>query len=380
MIYLDHNATTPMDPQVLEAMLPYLKEHFGNPSSESHPYGWQAKAAVEHARKLVASVIQASPEEVIFTSGATESNNLALLGYARANGQFGKHLITVSTEHKAILDTCHQLEREGFEVTYLNVDHKGFINIEELKKSIRKDTILISVMAANNEVGTLQDIKKIGEIAHENNICFHSDAAQAFGKMNIDVNELNIDMLSISGHKIYGPKGVGALFIKKKKPKLELQALNFGGGQEGGLRPGTLNVAGIVGLGKSSEIVLSSLEKDQEHLQSLNKLFLSSLQNQLSDIVINGPKENRLCSNLNLSFIGVPSAALMMELREVAVSSGSACASGNASASYVLQAMQLSEKKIQSAIRFGFGRFNTQEEILKAAELVIQAVKKLRGT
>ncbi len=379
MIYLDNNATTPLDPAVLESMLPYFKQYFGNAASHSHALGWQAKAAVDHARKQIAEALCATAEEIIFTSGATESNNLAVLGYARANRDFGRHLITVATEHKAILDPCQQLEQEGFEVTYLPVNSAGLIDLKELQAAIRTETILISIMAANNEIGTLQALASIGKIAKTHHICFHSDAAQAFGKISLDLQKTNIDMLSLSGHKIYGPKGVGVLYIRQKKPKLQLQPLLFGGGHERGLRSGTLHVPEIVGFGKAAEIAMERFEKDQQHLENVRKTFLSTLQKEIPELEINSPLENRLCNNLNLSFPGVSGEALMMELRDLAISSGSACSSASPEPSHVLKALGFSKKRIKSSIRFGFGRFNTEAEILKATDLIIKAIDKLKS-
>jgi cysteine desulfurase len=376
---MDHQATTPVDPEVREAMLPYFGEIFGNAASKSHSFGWRAEAAVEAAREQVAACLSAEASEIFFTSGATESNNLALFGAARTLRSRGNHLITCATEHKAILDPCAQLAKEGFRVTYLPVDPEGHIDLEKLKSSIKKDTILISLMAANNEVGTLHPLKEIGEIANKAGVLFHSDAAQAVGKIPIDVGKNNLDLLSLSAHKFYGPKGIGALLVRKKNPPLRLEPIFFGGGHEKGLRSGTLNVPAIVGMGAALKKARRVMEEDGARLEILRRKLWDQLHALIKDIQFNGPMESRLPGNLNITFTGVPSERLMMEMKEVAVSSGSACTTADPKPSHVLKAMGLSDPAVKSSIRIGLGRFSTEEEVEYVARRIAELVSKIRG-
>ena len=377
MIYLDYQATTPCDPKVLEKMLPYFCDIFGNPHSRSHAFGWEAEEAIEEARGLVAQVIGADPKDVIFTSGATESNNLALKGVARFYKK--PHMITCMTEHKCILDSCRFLEQEGFKVTYLPVQSNGILDLECLKEAITEETGLVSVMAVNNELGVIQPLKEIGALCRERNIFFHTDAAQAFGKIPLDVNEMNIDLLSISGHKIYGPKGIGALYVRRKPHRVRLEPLIHGGGQERGLRSGTLPTPLCVGLGEASKIALSMMDSETARLQNLARIFYEGITKELSHVYLNGDSIRRLPGNLNLSFSGVEGEGLMMSMKNLAVSSGSACTSSSLEPSYVLKALGVSEELSHTSIRFGFGRFTTQDDAQKALEDLIRAVKKLRG-
>jgi cysteine desulfurase len=377
-IYLDNHATTPVDPRVLDAMLPYLKDKFGNAASRQHSFGWEAEGAVEIARKQIAKLINANHREIIFTSGATESINLAIKGVAYAYSSKGKHIITSQIEHKAVLDTCKRLEKQGFKITYLPVDKYGLVDPDDLRRSITPDTILVSIMFANNEIGTIEPIDEIGKICAEMNVLFHTDAAQALGKVSIDVRSMNIDLMSISAHKIYGPKGIGALFIRKRRPSIKIIPLIDGGGHEGGLRSGTLNVPGIVGFGKACEIAEAEMVDESERIKNLRDKLQFGILNQLDDVHLNGHPEKRLPNNLNLSFAGVESEALMMGMKEIAVSSGSACTSASVERSHVLRAIGLSEDLVASAIRFGIGRFNTEEEIDYAVEKVVSVVKQLR--
>ena len=377
-IYLDNHATTPVDPRVLDAMLPYLKDKFGNAASRQHSFGWEAESAVELARKQIAKLINADHREIIFTSGATESINLAIKGVAYAYSSKGKHIITSRIEHKAVLDTCKRLEKQGFKITYLPVDRYGLVDPDELKKAITGDTILVSIMFANNEIGTIEPIEEIGKICRERGVLFHTDAAQALGKVHIDVRSMNIDLMSMSAHKIYGPKGVGALFIMRRMPRIKLVPLIDGGGHEGGLRSGTLNVPGIGGFGKACEIAEAEMVDESERIKNLRDKLQFGILNRLDDVYLNGHPERRLPNNLNLSFAGVESEALMMGMKEIAVSSGSACTSASVERSHVLRAIGLNEDLVASAIRFGIGRFNTEEEIDYAVEKVVEVVKKLR--
>ncbi|MCD6452405.1 MAG: cysteine desulfurase NifS [Acidobacteria bacterium] len=368
VIYMDHNATTPLDPAVLEAMLPYLKEHFGNPSSTTHQYGKVAREAVEEAREKVARLIKARREEIIFTSGATESDNLAIKGVAYAYKDKGNHIITSSIEHKAVLNTCHFLEEEGFKVTYLPVDRYGLVDPDDVKKAITKETILISIMQVNSEVGTIEPIEEIGRIAKEKGIIFHTDAVQGVGKIETDVGKLNVDLLSISGHKIYGPKGVGALYIRKG---LKLIPLIHGGGQERSIRSGTENVPGIVGLGKACEIAGEVMEKEAEKLTYLRNKLVEAVLSEIPDSQLNGHPERRVPGNANFSFRGVEGESLILSLKDFALSSGSACTSASLKASYVLLAMGLPEAIAHCSIRVGLGRGNTEEQI----DLLIKELK-----
>ncbi len=377
-IYLDNHATTPLDPRVLEAMLPYLTEKFGNASSRQHQFGWEAEAGVELARKQIAELINANPKEIIFTSGATESINLALKGTALAYSEKKNHIITTQIEHKATLDTCKRLENMGFKIDYVPVDRYGLVDPDEIKKRITSETILVSVMFANNEIGTIEPIEEISKICAERGVLFHTDAAQALGKIPIDVQKLNIDLMSMSAHKVYGPKGVGALFIKKKTPKIKIIPLIDGGGHEGGLRSGTLNVPGIVGFGKACEIAKAEMEEEAKRAKYLRDKLQNEIMNKLEDVYLNGHPTNRSPNNLNLSFFGVESEAIFMGMKEVALSSGSACSSASVEKSHVLKAIGLNDDLISSAIRFGIGRFNTEEEIDYVIARIVEVVKHLR--
>jgi len=377
-IYLDHHATTPVDPRVLDAMLPYFTEKFGNAASRNHEYGWRAEEAVENARAQVARLVNASPKEIVFTSGATESNNLAIKGVAEFHGEKGNHAITQVTEHKAVLDTCKRLEKSGFEVTYLNVSQEGLVRMDELTGAIRRGTILISVMYANNEIGVVQPIAEIGRIAKQKKILFHVDAAQAVGRIPVDVQKDGIDLLSISAHKLYGPKGIGALYVRRKDPRVQIAALFDGGGHERGMRSGTLNVPAIVGFGKACEIAQKEMPGESEKHKALRDRLKDALANGLDGTTINGSMLHRLPNNLNISFSGVEGEALLMGVSDVAVSSGSACTSANIEPSYVLRALGVSTDLAHSSIRFGIGRFNTEEEIDYAASRVVDMVKRLR--
>lgn len=374
-VYLDYAATTP-DKRVAEKMIPYLCEKFGNPASSSHAFGWEAEEAVEEARKHIADLINADSKEIVFTSGATESNNLAIKGAAQFYKTKGKHLITVKTEHKAVLDTMRELERQGFEVTYLNVQENGLLDLEELKSAIRPDTILISVMWVNNEIGVIQNIPEIGKICRENKIVFHVDAAQACGKTPVDVEAANVDLLSMSGHKIYAPKGIGALYVRRK-PRVRLEAQMHGGGHERGFRSGTLPTHQIVGMGEAFRLAKLELEKDTAHALKLRKIFLQGI-NGIEEVYINGDLENRVATNLNVSFNFVEGESLIMAVKELAVSSGSACTSASLEPSYVLRALGRNDELAHSSLRITFGRMTTEEEVKFAAELIKSKIGKLR--
>jgi len=377
-IYMDNHATTRVDPRVLEAMLPYFTEKYGNAASRNHEFGWKAEEAVETARGQIARLIHSSPREIVFTSGATESDNLALKGVAEAYRAKGNHIITQATEHKAVLDTCKRLETSGCEVTYLPVAKDGRIDPGELRRAITPKTILISIMHANNEIGVLQPIEEIGKIAKEKSVIFHVDAAQSAGRIPIDVEKLGIDLLAISAHKIYGPKGVGALYVRRKNPRVELSPMIDGGGHERGMRSGTLNVPGIVGLGKACELCEKEMTAENERLRALRDNLKDAILSRLDDTSINGTMEQRLPNNLNLSFAGVEGDALLMGINDVAVSSGSACTSATLEPSYVLRALGVPEDLAHSSIRFGLGRFNTEEEVDYVAGRVVETVKRLR--
>ncbi len=377
-IYLDCNATTPLDERVLKTMLPYFTEHFGNPASITHQYGWEAEAAVKKAREILATAINATPEEIIFTSGATEANNLAIKGVAEAYFNKGKHIITIATEHNAVLDPCAYLQNLGFEVTYLPVNTDGIINITSLEKALRDDTILVSVMAANNEIGVLQPLPKIGEMCKENSIIFHTDAAQAIGKIPLDVQAMNIDLMSLTAHKIYGPKGIGAIYVRRRDPRVKLASQIHGGGHERGMRSGTLCTPQIVGFGKAMEVALAEMELEAKRLTTLRQRLWEKLQT-LENIFLNGHPTQRLPGNLNISVEGVDGQALLLGLQGVmAVSSGSACTSAKIEPSHVLQALGRPEKLAYASVRFGIGRFNTVEEIDIVAEQAIATIKSLR--
>ncbi|MEE2904689.1 MAG: aminotransferase class V-fold PLP-dependent enzyme [Myxococcota bacterium] len=427
-IYLDNNATTPVDPEVFEAMAPFLQDKFGNAASRSHAYGWVAEEAVDYAREQVAKLIGARSQEIIWTSGATESDNMAIKGVARMYGmtdaekvmidalakghvdgsipnaadilpgRFGRldfesiaekgafevfkskgdHIITLPTEHKAILDSCKRIEKDGFRVTYVPVKANGLVDLEELEKAITDKTIVVSIMMGNNEIGVVQPVKEIGELCRKHKVLFHTDAVQAIGKIPVNVDEMNIDLMSLSGHKMYGPKGVGALYVRRRNPRVRVEALIDGGGHERGMRSGTLNVAGIVGMGKAAEVALRKLEAEQTRTTELRNKMWTRLQEELDELYLNGDEKERLPGNLNISFAYVEGEALMMAIKDCAVSSGSACTSASLEPSYVLRALGVGEELAHTSIRFGIGRFTTEEEVDNAVELVIAKVKKLR--
>lgn len=377
-IYLDNHATTPMDPRVLDAMMPYFTEAFGNAASRNHSFGWVAEEAVEKARKQIADVIGATSKEIVFTSGATESNNLAIKGVAEMYAQKGNHIITAATEHKAVLDTCKRLEKHGARVTYLPVQTNGLVDLDQLRDAITDKTILVSVMYGNNEIGTIQDIPAIGRICKEKGILFHTDATQAVGKIPVNVIADNIDLLSCSGHKIYGPKGVGALYVRRKSPRVQLTAQMDGGGHERGMRSGTLNVPGIVGFGKAAQLCHDELAQEAARASFLRDKLKDVLMAELDETYINGTMEHRLPQNLNISFAYVEGESLLMGINDIAVSSGSACTSATLEPSYVLKALGAGDDLAHSSIRFGIGRFTTEEEVDYTAAKVIDVVRKLR--
>ena len=377
-IYLDYNATTPVDKRVLEKMLPYFSEHFGNSSSRSHLYGWTAQEAVENARLQIANLLNAEMKEIIFTSGATEANNLIIKGLFENNYPHKKHIITVQTEHKAVLDVCQHLSTKGADITYLKPDSSGLITIEQIEDAVRKDTFLISVMYANNEIGTIQPIKQIGELSRKYDILFHTDATQAVGKIKIDVQKENIDLLSLSGHKLYGPKGIGALFIRKNSKSNSLIAQMHGGKHERGFRSGTLNVTGIVGLGEACELANNELITDNQRLTILRDKLENGIHESISDVKINGNIKNRLPNLTNISFGGVDGENLLMSLRDIAISSGSACTSASVEPSYVLKTIGLSDDLAYASIRFSLGKYTTEEEIDFTIRYVKEIVESLR--
>lgn len=378
-IYLDYQATTPMDPRVFDAMKPYFTEIFGNAASRNHPFGWEAEKGVEDARSDVANLIGASPKEIVFTSGATESDNLALFGVARFYKEKGNHIITTNIEHKAVLDSCKALEAEGFTVTYLPVSKDGLVSPQQVADVMTDKTILVSVMFANNEIGTIQPLREIGALCRERGVFFHTDATQGVGKLPFNVDELNVDLASFTAHKMYGPKGVGALYVRRKNPRVRLVPTMFGGGHERGFRSGTLNVAGIVGFGAACRIAKAELDKDIAHANSLLHQLLDTFQSELDELYINGSMEQRMPYNLNISFAFVEGESLLMGINdEIAVSSGSACTSASLEPSYVLRALGVGEDLAHTSIRFGFGRFTTAEEIQYAAAKIIGVVKRLR--
>jgi len=378
-IYLDHHATTPLDPQVLETMLPYYREHFGNAASKQHAYGWVAAEAVEQAREQIAALLGARPKEIIFTSGATEANNLALFGVAAAYRAQGNHIITVCTEHKAILDPAAYLAKNGFDLTYLPVNHWGHIDLERLAAAIRRETILISVMAANNEIGTLAPLATIGSLAKERGVLFHTDAAEALGKSPLDVTAMNVDLVSASAHKLYGPKGVGILYVRSRDPHVRLQPQILGGWHERGLRSGTLPVPLCVGFAKACEIAQELMPTESKKTEDLRDRLYQGLTAHLEGLVRHGDPAHGLPNNLNVSFAGVKAEALMVKLDGVAVSSGSACTTADPKPSHVLRALGISDGVAHSALRFGLGRFSTAEEIDRAIELIVAAVRELRA-
>src|SRR5499425_2471685 len=377
-IYIDNHATTPLDPRVLEAMMPFLTNQFGNAASRNHSFGWEAEEAVEKARKEVAALIGADPREIVFTSGATESDNLAVKGVAWMYREKGDHIITCVTEHKAILDTCKHLEKDGFHITFLPVDKNGFVDTDDLKKAITDKTILISIMTANNEVGVLQDIKEIGKIARERGVLFHTDAVQAVGKVPFNVNDMNVDIASLSAHKVYGPKGVGALFVRRRSPRVLLTPIIDGGGHERGMRSGTLNVTGIVGFGKAAQIAREDLPHESAEMFRLRERLRATLERELDEVYINGDLQKRLPGNLNMSFAYVEGESLLMGINDVAVSSGSACTSASLEPSYVLKALGAGDDLAHSSIRFGLGRWTTKEEVDYVAEKLTSVVSRLR--
>ena len=379
-IYLDNNATTPCDPRVAEAMWPYLTEAYGNAASKNHAYGWEAKDAVEHAREQVANLIGGDAKEIVFTSGATESDNLAIKGVARFYESKGKHIITCATEHKAILDSCHALEAEGWEVTYLGVDGDGLISLDELDAAFRDDTVLVSIMMANNEIGTVQPIAEIGKRCRARKVIFHCDAVQALGRIDFNVKELNLDIVSISAHKMYGPKGIGALWVRRGRPRVRLAPIIDGGGHERGMRSGTLAVHQIVGLGKAAELAKEEIDNGGvARVQALRDKMWAALQDRLDDIHLNGSWEHRLPNNLNVSFAYVEGEAMMMGIKDIACSSGSACTSASLEPSYVLRALGVDVELAHTSIRFGFGRFTTPEEVDFAVDLIVEKVNWLRS-
>ena len=377
-IYMDNHATTPVDPRVLEAMLPFFGEKFGNAASRNHSFGWSAEEAVENARAQIARLVNANPKEIIFTSGATESNNLAIKGVAEMYREKGNHIITQVIEHKAVLDTCKRLEKYGFEVTYLPVEKDGRINLDDLRRAITPKTILISIMYANNEIGVINPIAEIGKIAKEKGVFFHVDGVQAAGKVPVDVQKDNIDLLSLSGHKIYGPKGVGALYVRRRNPRVQVSAIIDGGGHERGMRSGTLNVPGIVGMGKACEVCQNEMAEEGERLRRLRERLKDGIFAKLDEVYINGSMVHRLPHNLNVSFAFVEGESLLMGINDVAVSSGSACTSATLEPSYVLKALGVGEDLAHTSIRFGLGRFNTQEEVDYVVDRVVETVNRLR--
>ncbi len=377
-IYMDNHATTRVDPRVFEAMKPYFIEHFGNAASRNHSFGWEAEEAVEKARKQIAAIIGATNKEIVFTSGATESNNLAIKGVAQMYAEKGNHIITAATEHKAVLDTCKRLEKDGVRVTYLAVQQNGLIDLDQLRDAITDKTILITIMYANNEIGVLQPVAEIGKIAKERGVLFHSDATQAVGKVPVDVIRDNIDLLSISAHKMYGPKGVGALYVRRRNPRVQLTAQIDGGGHERGMRSGTLNVTGIVGLGEACAISKAEMPEESKRMEYLRDKLKDRLLASLDECYINGTMEHRLPNNLNISFAYVEGESLLMGINDIAVSSGSACTSATLEPSYVLKALGAGDDLAHSSIRFGLGRFNTEEEVDYVAGKVIDVVRKLR--
>ncbi len=377
-IYMDYHATTPVDPRVLEAMLPYFTQNFGNAASRNHAFGWTAEEAVENARSQIAKLVGASPKEIIFTSGATESDNLAIKGVAEMYREKGNHIITQVTEHKAVLDTCKRLEKSGCEVTYLPVEKDGRISLDDLRRAITPKTILITIMYANNEIGVVQPIAEIGKLAKEKGVFFHVDGVQAIGKIPVDVQKENIDLLSMSAHKLYGPKGVGALYVRRRNPRVQLAAIIDGGGHERGMRSGTLNVTGIVGFGKACELCQNEMAEESQRLSGLRDRLKDNFFSKLDEIFINGSMEHRLPHNLNISFAYVEGESLLMGINDVAVSSGSACTSATLEPSYVLKALGVGEDLAHTSIRFGLGRFTTQEEVDYVTERVIETVNRLR--
>ena len=378
-IYLDYQATTPLDPRVLEKMIPYFNERFGNPHSRNHSYGWEAEEATEIAREHVAKIINASPKEIVFTSGATESNNLAIKGIADFYGDKKNHIITCVTEHKCVLESCRFLnENENFEVTYLPVRQDGLIDLDALNNAITENTLLISIMGVHNEIGVIQPLKEIGKLCRKHNIFFHTDCAQAIGKIKLDVDEMNIDVMSISGHKIYGPKGVGALYVRRK-PRVRIKAMMSGGGQERGMRSGTLSPALCVGLGEACRICYDEMDEENKRLVYLKNRFYDGITSKCKDVYLNGSSEFRIPGNLNISFAYVEGESLMMGIKDLAVSSGSACTSASLEPSYVLRALGVEEELAHTSLRIGIGRFTTEKEIDKSVNDIVKEVNRLRS-
>jgi cysteine desulfurase len=377
-IYMDNHATTPIDPRVFATMAPYFTDVFGNAASRNHSFGWQAEEAVEKARKQVADLVGATAKEIVFTSGATESDNLALKGVAEMYAEKGNHIITAATEHKAILDTCKRLEKESLRVTYLPVQANGLIDLDMLQEAITDKTILVSIMYANNEIGVIQPVAEIGKIVKSRGALFHTDATQAVGKVPVNVLKDNIDLASISGHKMYGPKGVGALYVRRKSPRVQITAQMDGGGHERGMRSGTLNVPGIVGLGEACALCNAEMAEESKRLSYLRDKLKNKLMNELDEVYVNGTQEHRLPNNLNISFAYVEGESLLMGINDIAVSSGSACTSATLEPSYVLKALGAGDDLAHSSIRFGLGRFNTEAEVDYVANKVIEVVRKLR--
>ncbi|MEN5161782.1 IscS subfamily cysteine desulfurase [Achromobacter spanius] len=375
-IYLDYSATTPVDPRVVDAMVPWLYENFGNPASRSHAFGWESEEAVERAREEVAKLVNADPREIVWTSGATESDNLAIKGAANFYAERGKHIITVKTEHKAVLDTCRELERQGFEVTYLNVKDDGLIDLDVFKAALRADTVLVSVMMVNNEIGVIQDVETLGEICREKGIIFHVDAAQATGKVEIDLQKLKVDLMSFSAHKTYGPKGVGALYVRRK-PRIRIEAQMHGGGHERGFRSGTLATHQIVGMGEAFRLAREEMGTENERIRMLRDRLWKGLS-EIEEVYLNGDMDQRVPHNLNVSFNYVEGESLIMAIKELAVSSGSACTSASLEPSYVLRALGRNDELAHSSIRFTLGRFTTEKEVDFAVELIKSRVGKLR--
>ncbi len=377
-IYMDNHATTQMDPRVLEAMLPYFGNVFGNAASRNHAFGWEAEKAVETAREQVAKLIGCTPKEIIFTSGATESNNLAIKGIAEMYRERGNHIITQVTEHKAVLDTCKKLEKQGYRVTYLPVQANGLIDVEDLRRAMDEKTILVSIMYANNEIGVIQPVAEIGKLCHEKGVIFHTDGVQAVGKIPVNVQTDNIDVMSLTAHKIYGPKGVGALYVRRRNPRVQISEQINGGGHERGMRSGTLNVPGIVGLGAACEIAGAEMKVEAERLGELRDYLKAKFEKALDYVHVNGDMDHHLPGNLNVSFVYVEGESLLMGINDIAVSSGSACTSATLEPSYVLKALGLGDDVAHSSIRFGLGRFNTKAEVDYVSDKLIDVVSKLR--
>jgi len=377
-IYLDYQATTPVDKRVIDKMIPYFGEIYGNPHSRNHSFGWEAEQAVEVARENVANIIGANPKEIIFTSGATESNNLAIKGLADFYGDKKNHIITCVTEHKCVLESCRLLSERGFEVTYLQVNKDGLIDLKDLESKINEKTLLVSIMGVHNEIGVIQPLKEIGDICRKNSVFFHTDCAQAIGKIKINVDEMNIDLLSISGHKIYAPKGVGALYVRRK-PRVRISAMMSGGGQERGMRSGTLSPALCVGLGEACKICADEIDEESKRITKLKNILLEGIQGECDDIFINGSETDRVPGNINLSFAYVEGESLMMGIKNLAVSSGSACTSASLEPSYVLKALGVSEELAHTSLRIGIGRYTSEKDVRDAVKVIVNEVKRLRS-